>query len=116
MAELGETQDSTALVPGKPEAVEENARVLRARADRANWAGEGLQAINIGSWQGPAAQAFHDKFSYEPAKWFAGGDALESAASVLEDYASTLRWAQAQALEAIQEWNQGDAATQRAPA
>lgn len=116
MAELGETQDPTALVPGKPEAIEENARVLRARADRANWAGEGLQAINTGSWQGPAAQAFHDKFSSEPGKWFAAGDALESGASVLEDYASTLRWAQAQALEAIQQWNQGNAATQQAQA
>ncbi|RJQ81375.1 hypothetical protein D5S19_23680 [Amycolatopsis panacis] len=79
-------------------------------------AGEGLQAINTGSWQGPAAQAFHDKFSYEPGKWFAAGDAFESGASVLEDYANTLRWAQAQALEAIQQRNQGDAATERARA
>jgi hypothetical protein len=114
VAELGETQDPTALIPGKPEAIEKNARVLHARADRANWAGEGLQAINTGSWQGPAAQAFQDRFSYEPAKWFAAGDALESGASVLEDYASALRWAQAQALEAIHQWNQGDAATQQA--
>lgn len=117
MAELGDIQDPQQLIPGKPEAIEENVRVLRARADRANWAAEGLQAIDTGdAWQGPAAQDFRDKFSYEPGKWFAAGDALESGASVLEDYASTLRWAQAQAAEAIQEWNQGQAATQQAKA
>lgn len=116
MTDLGKTRDPTALIPGKPEAVEENARVLRARADRANWAAEGLQAIDTGSWEGPAARAFHDKFSYEPGKWFAAGDALESGASVLEDYGSTLRWAQAQAQEAIHLWDQGDSATQEARA
>ncbi|GLY67957.1 putative T7SS-secreted protein [Amycolatopsis taiwanensis] len=116
MAELGQTQDPQQLVPGKPEAIEENARVLHARADRANWAGDGLQEIDTGAWQGPGAQAFHDKFSYEPGKWFAAGDALESAASALDDYASTLRWAQAQAVEAIALWNQGQNATQQAKA
>ncbi|GAA4669480.1 putative T7SS-secreted protein [Amycolatopsis dongchuanensis] len=114
MAELGGTQDPAALVPGNPEAIEENARVVRARAQRAGSAAEGLQAIDTGSWLGPAAQAFHDKFSYEPAKWFAASDALESGASVLEDYAATLRWAQSQAAEAITRWNQGQAATRQA--
>jgi hypothetical protein len=116
VAELGETQDPQALVPGKPEATEENARVLHARADRANQAGEGLEEIDTGGWDGPAARAFRDKFSYEPGKWFAVSDALESAASVLEDYASTLRWAQAQATEAIELWNRGQAATEQAKA
>jgi hypothetical protein len=116
VAELGETQDPQQLVPGKPEAIEENARVLSARSDRANWAGEGLLAIDTGAWEGPAAREFQDKFSFEPRKWFAAADALDSGASALEDYASTLRWAQAQAVEAIQLWNQGQEATQQATA
>jgi hypothetical protein len=116
VAELGDTQDPAELVPGKPGAIEENARVLQARADRAGWAAEGLQAIDTGSWQGPAALVFHDKFSYEPAKWYAASDALESAADALNGYASTLRWAQAQAIEAIAAWNQAQAATQQAHA
>jgi hypothetical protein len=58
--------------------------VLRTRADRAGSAGEGLQAIDTGAWEGPAARAFHDKFSYEPGKWFAASDALESAAGGLQ--------------------------------
>lgn len=114
MAELGETQDPTQLVKGKPEAIEENARVLRARADSADNAAQGLLAVDTGSWTGAAAQAFHDKFSYEPRKWFAATDALGSAADALDDYASTLRWAQSQATEAIAGWNRGQTATQQA--
>ncbi|KAA9156455.1 hypothetical protein FPZ12_027600 [Amycolatopsis acidicola] len=116
MAELGDTQDPKQLVPGTPEAIEENARVLRARADRAGRAGEGLQAIDTGAWDGPAAKAFHDKFSYEPGKWLTASDALQAAAGTLEDYATTLRWAQSQATEAIAQWNQGQSATQQATA
>lgn len=116
MAELGDTQDPKLVVPGRPEAIEENARVLRARADRAGRAAEGLQAIDTGAWEGPAATAFHDKFSYEPGKWFTASDSLLAAAGTLEDYASTLRWAQAQATEAVAQWNQGQAATQQATA
>ncbi|GAA5151967.1 putative T7SS-secreted protein [Amycolatopsis dongchuanensis] len=116
MAELGDTQDPAALIPGKPEAIEENARVLRARADEADNAAQGLLAVDTGSWEGPASRAFHDKFSYEPRKWFAAADALGSAADALENYAATLRWAQTQAGEAIARWNQGQAATARATA
>lgn len=116
MAELGETQDPTQLVKGKPEAIEENARVLRARAGEAGNAAEGLKAIDTGAWTGPGAQAFHDKFSYEPGKWYAAADALQAAAGSMDDYASTLRWAQSQAAEAIAQWDQGQTATQQAQA
>ncbi|MGW4489019.1 putative T7SS-secreted protein [Amycolatopsis sp. NPDC004368] len=116
MAELGQTQDPAELVPGKPEAIEDNVRVLRARADRAGRASEGLKAIDTGAWTGPAAHAFHDKFSYEPAKWYDAADSMLSAADALDHYAGTLRWAQAQATEALAAWNQAQAATQRAQA
>lgn len=116
MAELGESQDPQQLVPGKPEAIEENSRVLWARATQAADAAQGLRAIDTGAWEGPGAQAFHDKFSYEPGKWFAAADSLQAAASALDSYSATLRWAQAQATEAIQLWNQGQAVTQQAKA
>ncbi|PRX49203.1 hypothetical protein B0I33_103236 [Prauserella shujinwangii] len=114
MAELGETEDPAALVEGKPEAIEENARVLRARADRATRAGEGLKSIDTGAWSGEAANAFRDAFDYEPVKWIKAGDALTAAADALDGYAATLRWAQGQAAEAIRLWNEGNAATQQA--
>lgn len=116
MAELGETQDSQQLIPGKPDAIEENSRVLWARATRAADAAEGLRAIDTGAWTGPGAGAFHDRFSYEPGKWFAAADSLQVAASALDAYATSLRWAQTQATEAIQLWNLGQAATQQAKA
>lgn len=116
MAELGQTQDPAALIPGNPEAIEENARVLQARAGEAGGAADGLKAIDTGAWQGPAATAFHDKFSYEPGKWYAAADSLQAASGALNDYAGTLRWAQAQAAEAVSLWTQGQAATQQAKA
>ncbi len=116
MAELGQTQDPAALIPGNPEAIEENARVLQARAGEAGGAADGLKAIDTGAWQGPAATAFHDKFSYEPGKWYAAADSLQAASGALNDYAGTLRWAQAQAVEAVSLWTQGQAATQQAKA
>src|SRR5699024_7801148 len=116
MPELGATDDPVALVPGNPGAIEENVRVLRGRAESAIDAGEGLRAIDTGSWTGPAARAFHDKFSYEPAKWLKAGDALDAAAVALDGYADTLRWAQRQAAEAIRLWDQGEAATRKARA
>lgn len=116
MAELGQTRNPRELVPGDPDAIEENARVLRTRAASTDDAGEGLRAIDTGSWEGPAARAFHDKFSYEPGKWFTAADALQAGAGALGDYTATLRWAQTQAAEAIRLWNQGEAATQQAVA
>jgi hypothetical protein len=90
MAELGETQDPRAVVPGDPGAIAENAAVLRARARAAGEAGDGLRAIDTGAWSGPAA------------------DAMQGGAGALDDFVAALRWAQSQASEAIRLWNQGD--------
>src|SRR5882724_5212091 len=114
MPELGETQDPRALVSGVPEAVDENVRVLRGRAEHAEQTAVRLKSIDFGDWRGPAADAFHKKYSYQPNKWFAAADSFDTAADALEDYAATLRWAQNQAGEAIALWNQGQTATQQA--
>ncbi|WP_116201537.1 putative T7SS-secreted protein [Amycolatopsis circi] len=114
MAELGQTQEPTELVKGDAAAIEENVRALRGRADSAGRASDGLKSLDTGAWQGPAARDFHDKFSYEPAKWYTAADSLLSAADALAGYASTLRWAQSQATEAIAAWNKAQAATQQA--
>jgi hypothetical protein len=113
MAELGQTQDPRALVPGDPDAIAGNAAVLRARAKAAGEAGDGLRSIDTGAWSGGAAERFHEKFSYEPGRWFTAADAMQAAAGALDDYVVTLRWAQSQASEALRLWNEGDAATDR---
>lgn len=116
MTELGETDDPRQLVPGNPETIEENVRVLRGSANSAEHAADGLKAIDSGSWQGAAARAFHDKFSYEPGRWLTATDCLESGATALDNYADTLRWAQRQAREAIHLWHKAEQATRQAQA
>ena len=116
MSELGATSDPRALIPGAPEAIEENVIAIRGRGQSMIRAGEGLQRIDTGAWGGEAADAFRDKFSYEPPKWLTAGDSFDTASVALVDYAETLRWAQRQATEAIALWEQGEVATAQAQA
>ncbi|SNY04720.1 putative T7SS-secreted protein [Paractinoplanes atraurantiacus] len=114
MTELGQTRDPLALVPGDPAAVEGNVRALRDRAANAEKAGDGLVDIDTGAWTGEAGDAFREKFSYEPNKWYEASNSLATAADGLAVYAGTLRWAQGQAAEAIRLWDEGEAASARA--
>ncbi|WP_181775433.1 putative T7SS-secreted protein [Amycolatopsis pittospori] len=116
MAELGETSDPRALIPGDPDAIEENSRVLHGRREATGQVGDGLRRIDTGSWTGPAAKKFHDKFSYEPPKWLSASDSFVAVAEGLSAYAQTLRWAQGQAGDAIRMWDQGQATTADAKA
>lgn len=103
-------------MPGDPSAIEENARVLHGRREATGQVGDGLRRIDTGSWTGPAATKFHDKFSYEPPKWLAASDSFDAVAEGLTGYAQTLRWAQGQAGDAVRLWGQGQAATAEAKA
>ena len=92
-------------------------RALRDRGDAADDTAEGLRAIDAGAhWWGPAARAFHEKFRYEPAKWYDAADALRRVAALLDRYTTTLRWARERAAEAVALWSAGQAATERAAA
>lgn len=115
-AELGQTSDPKALVPGNPDAVFDNARVLRKRAEEAATAGQALKQIDTGAWTGEASQSFHDQHQTEVPRWLQTGDCLNTAAAALEDFAHCLTWAQSQAGEAIHLWNQGQDATNQAQA
>jgi hypothetical protein len=114
MAELGQTTDPKALIPGDPPAVYENARVLAERANSALAAGDALKRIDTGAWRGPASDKFHEDHQTEVPRWLEASDSLDNAAQMLTAYANTLSWAQGQASEAIAQWQQGDAATQQA--
>ncbi|WP_410607529.1 putative T7SS-secreted protein [Amycolatopsis sp. lyj-109] len=114
MAELGQTADPKALIPGDPPAVFENARVLSERAKTAHAVGDALRRIDTGAWQGPAADKFHEDHQTEVPRWGQAGDSLDNAALALTDFANCLSWAQGQAAEAIAQWQQGDNATQQA--
>ncbi|MFC9255375.1 putative T7SS-secreted protein [Amycolatopsis thailandensis] len=114
MAELGQTTDPKALIPGDPPAVYENARVLEARANSAGAVGDALKRIDTGGWRGPASDRFHEDHQTEVPRWMQADDSLDNAAQALTAYADTLAWAQGQAAEAIAQWQRGDTATEQA--
>jgi hypothetical protein len=116
-AELGHTNDPKALVPGNVGAIVDMMWAMRSYGDSLHDAGAGLQRIDTtDGWSGEAADRFREAFHGEPRKWLEAGDCFHSAANALDSYASTLQWAQRQAGDAIQEWNEGEAATAQAKA
>lgn len=114
MAELGQTTDPTQLVPGEPDAIDQNVIAIRGRGETMGRAGDSLKKINTDAWIGEAGDAFRDKFSYEPARWYNAADSFDVSAAALDRYAGTLRWGQGQAAEAIRLWARGEEATQQA--
>lgn len=117
MAELGQTNDAKALVPGDVGAVADAMWQLRTYGDSLHEAGAGLQRIDTtGGWKGAAAAAFRKRFHGQPGRWLEAGDCFHNAANALDGYASTLQWAQQQAAGAIRLWNEGQAATAQAQA
>jgi hypothetical protein len=116
-AELGQTQNPQALVPGDAGAVRQTSQNLTTYGDALHDAGQGLHRIDTSQgWSGPAADAFRAVFDGQPNKWIDAGDAFHTAAAALDTYAGTLTWAQQQAADAIRLWNQGQATTDAAVA
>ena len=116
LAQLGQTDDPIALVPGDVQAVAQTACTMSRYAGVLADAGEGLRRIDLGAWTGAAADRFREVYSGEPARWTAAGDAFTAASTILSDYAATLSWAQGQAAESIATWDQAVAATRQAEA
>lgn len=115
MAELGETEDPRALIPGSAPAVGATARSLRARGNDLAMTGNGLKRIDTADgWSGEAADAFHAKFRGQPGKWLEASDCFRGAAGALETYVYTLAWAQGEAAAAIKDWNAAVAASRQA--
>ncbi|MEB3367654.1 WXG100 family type VII secretion target [Saccharopolyspora mangrovi] len=116
MAELGQTSDPKALIPGEADSVDDTVRKLRRQSEEFGAVGDRLKRVDVVGWTGEASHAFMDLFSKEPPKWLKVSDLLDSASKSLTEYASTLRWAQGQAAEAIARWEEGESATAKAVA
>jgi hypothetical protein len=116
VAELGETSDPVALVPGSPDGVEGVAAVFTARGENFSAVGRDMQVIDLPNWSGDASNRFREVFAPVPTRWYKTADALAAAAGALTAYAETLRWAQTKAGEAVELWEQGEAATATAVA
>lgn len=116
-AELGQTDDPRALVPGDVGAITSTMWAMRSYGDALCDAGSGLARIDSAAgWSGEAAEQFRSRFDGEPHRWSEAGDCFHDAARALDPYASTLQWAQQKAREAIRLWNEGEATTRRARA
>ncbi len=110
MAELGQTTDPHALVPGRVEAIVDAVHRLRDYGDCLCQAGEGLRRIDTrDGWSGAASDAFHAAYEGQPQRWVIAGDAFERAAAALDIYAYALQAAQARARDAISRYSAADA-------
>jgi uncharacterized protein YukE len=116
VVELGQSEDPRVLVPGNPETIDGNARALGKHSEHFSGVGKDLGKVDVQSWTGGASSAFLEMFSQEPPKWTKVCDALSDASGAVFNYAATVRWAQAQATQAIALWKQGVEATKRATA
>ncbi|MDQ0378292.1 putative T7SS-secreted protein [Amycolatopsis thermophila] len=113
-ADLGSTDDPRALVPGSPETIVEHVKALLAQAGQFEGVGAKLSGFGVPGWLGAASDAFGELVDRLPPQWLRAADSLTDAASGLSHYADTLRWAQHQAGEAIELWNDGQRALDRA--
>ncbi|MDH6539431.1 putative T7SS-secreted protein [Streptomyces sp. SPB4] len=112
--QLGQSQQANELVHGKPSAIRESAKHLtdfQAAFDRV---GQGMKALDSSHWKGAAADAFREKFAMHPTDWLHASDACQAAAGALTHFAETVEWAQKQAQQAIDLYQQGVTASKEA--
>jgi hypothetical protein len=85
-AELGQTNDPTALVPGNAESIYITEGALIQYGDLLVEAGTGLRQIDTtAGWSGAAADAFREVYHGQPSKWLQAGDAFHDAANALDN-------------------------------
>src|ERR1700733_2532220 len=109
-AELGQTNDPAALIPGSAASIYATEGALIQYGDLLVEAGTGLRQIDTtAGWSGAAADAFREVYHGQPSRWLQAGDAFHDAANALDNYAATLSWAQQEAAAAIDLWNSGKA-------
>jgi RHS repeat-associated protein len=114
--QLGGTTDPTELVHGDVGALDATVEHLKKLASAFGETARGLGSVDTAHWVGPAAEAFRAKYAPYPTQWSDAEEACANAAGALGSYASTARWAQGQAQQAIDLYATGQRATQQAEA
>jgi hypothetical protein len=109
VAELGETTDPAALVPGDPAGVRAIQGAMSRLGAALVGAGDGLRRIETGAWQGEAAESFRRAFEPVPPQWIGTGEAFLQAADALADHADVLDRARGEAAAAVQDRAAADA-------
>ncbi|MGY0061333.1 putative T7SS-secreted protein [Streptomyces sp. LZ34] len=111
---LDETEDPKKLIFGSAGKLRSTATHLRDFQKAFDQVGNGLKGLDASHLKGKSADAFRDKVSIEPKKWFKAADACEKAAVALEGFAGTVEWAQGQAQEAIDAYKAAKKASEEA--
>ncbi|MDZ5143998.1 alpha/beta hydrolase [Microbacterium testaceum] len=110
MAELGQTEDPTALVPGSIGEIEAIIAMCRRRADVAGDAADTVgRKKSIDDWAGTAADAYAEKVARLTRAWTDAQDALSRVAVAMRAYRSALAQAQQRAAIAVTVWEYGEA-------
>jgi uncharacterized protein YukE len=105
MAELGETTDPVALVPGAVDALFAVVDAWRERARAATDVAARVRAVSAPEgWLGDAADAFAARCETVAAGWEQTEHLLSACADALDTYATTLGWARKKAGDAVAIW------------
>lgn len=112
--QLGETEDPKQLVHGDVGKIDEAVSHLSDLAAAFGNVSAGMSGIDAGDWQGQGGAAYEARWSKTPTDWARAEAACENASGAMKAYASTLKWAQEQAAEAIRQWNEAKAKQQQA--
>ncbi|GHJ22231.1 MULTISPECIES: putative T7SS-secreted protein [Streptomyces] len=110
--QLGETEEADKLVHGSPSKLQTTADHLRDFSKAFDRVGRGLKGLDSRHLKGEAADAFRSTVEVQPGRWFEAADACEKAKNALETFATTVRWAQGEAREAIRLYNEGKKASE----
>jgi hypothetical protein len=89
-AELGQTTDPKALIPGEPEQIAKDLRQMVGNIQAIDGIGNNLRGIDPAQWTGAASTAFREAFSAEPPKWLQAVDVAGQNGRSLADFADTL--------------------------
>ncbi len=110
MAELGQTEDPAALVPGSTEEIEAIIAMCRRRSRLAGDAAETMGRKKcIDDWAGTAADAYTAKVARLAQAWTDAQNALSRVGTSMRVYQSVLFQAQQRATIAITVWEHGEA-------
>lgn len=109
-AELGQTNDPRALIPGEPGRISGDIDSLVGTIETVGGIGGELLGIDPGGWAGGASDAFREAFGQEPLKWDGAVDVLGKGGQALADFGDLLNWGQSEAQRAIEMYTQAEAA------
>ena len=109
--QLDQTEDEKKLIRGNPDKLRGAANHLTDFMKAFEKVAGGLKGLDSDQLKGRTADAFREKVSKEPPRWYRAADACEKAATALKDFAGTVGWAQGQAKLAVKTYQRGKKAS-----